>query len=201
MYVPRSFAMNEEECIAFIRHNTFASITTSNPLQATHVPLLTIGDTSPDWVLEGHVAKANPHHKAFNNAEVLCIFNGPHAYISGSTYAKGPAVPTWNYVSVHVNGEIKSLPAEDNMAIVRRMLIHYEGENANNQDVYCPDYIAKLSKAIVSFRIVVKSITGTKKLGQNKSAEDQARIHSNLNSSEAFDVQSLASYMKTVLNL
>ena len=40
---------------------------------------------------------------------MLAIFPGPHAYISPGWYEAGPAVPTWNYASVHAYGTARAI--------------------------------------------------------------------------------------------
>jgi transcriptional regulator len=49
--------------------------------------------------------RANGQWKAIRaEREVLCIFHGPHAYISPQWYVQQHTVPTWNYAAVHVYG-------------------------------------------------------------------------------------------------
>ncbi len=60
-----------------------------------------------EFVLRGHVARANPVWKKAKG-QALAIFLGPHAYVSPSWYPSkaetGKAVPTWNYITVHAKG-------------------------------------------------------------------------------------------------
>ena len=59
--------------------------------------------------LIGHVARANPHWKSAPCA-ALVVMAGAEAYVSPNWYpskaAHGRAVPTWNYVTLHVRGTL-----------------------------------------------------------------------------------------------
>ena len=114
MYVPASFAISDEKILeSFIERYDFATMTSSSSagLVASHIPIM-LRRSAGKAVLVGHVARANSHWRQFDgSAESLAIFQGPHAYVSPSWYATGPAVPTWNYSAVHVYG--KPLARED----------------------------------------------------------------------------------------
>ena len=65
--------------------------------------------------LYGHFARPNPQWKDIENQKVLAVFQGPHCYISPSWYETNRAVPTWNYVTVHVYGEVELLEDEQEL--------------------------------------------------------------------------------------
>ena len=97
MYVPHHYKNeNISEVKAFLKENSFGILINqvAGKPWGTHLPLaLDINENGED-VLRGHLAKANVQWKHFeDNSEVLCIFNGPHAYISSSWY-KEEEVPT-----------------------------------------------------------------------------------------------------------
>lgn len=198
MHVPKPFAATHAQSIDFIQSHPFASVTTSDPMQATHIPLSIIENSAEKLVLEGHVAKANSHHRCFDGREALCIFTGPHAYISGLDYEQGPAVPTWNYTSVHVTGNIKALLPDANLQSVERILSLYEQANLAREDIYDAGYIAKLSKAIVCFQIEVHDIQGVFKLGQHRSEADQTKTLRRLEASTSPEDLALAQFIKSL---
>lgn len=195
MYIPKPFNVELSQSLNFIRAYPFASITTTEPLQATHVPLTLIENQNDTLLLEGHVARANPHYKCFDGREALCIFTGPHAYISGLDYEKGPAVPTWNYTTVHVTGTIARLPEEQNRLVALRMLSHYEPDHTEHHSVYNDAYIDRLSKAIVSFHISVSNLQGKFKLGQHRSEADQIKTRERLAASDHYEDKALAQFI------
>ena len=100
MYIPQSFEVSDESVLDdFIASNSFAILisTINGSPFATHLPLILDRTESPQGVLLGHVARANPHWRVFDGKQpALAIFHGPHAYISPSWYVTSPAVPTWN---------------------------------------------------------------------------------------------------------
>ena len=103
MYVPKHFAAEDRDALdAVIRANPFALLVgemEGSPF-ATHLPFLLDGDS-----LLSHFARGNPHWKAIDgHTEMLAVFSGPHAYVSPRWYESEQAVPTWNYVAVHVYG-------------------------------------------------------------------------------------------------
>jgi len=63
---------------------------------------------------------------------------------------------------------------------VRRM----EGEDGWSTASADPSYIASMKKAIVAVTIDVEKIEGARKLSQNRSAEDRARVIAALQASE-----------------
>src|SRR4029077_15116838 len=82
-------------------------------LNASHIPFL-VEYHGEELHLLGHLARPNPQLEDLSNSgEARQIFNAPHAYISPSWYAGGPAVPTWNYVDVHVYGTVRLVREAD----------------------------------------------------------------------------------------
>src|SRR5690606_8569265 len=72
---------------------------------ASHLPVLLDRGEAGSGILRSHMARANEQWNHFDpDREVLCIFQGPHSYVSPSWYASKVAVPTWNYATVHVYG-------------------------------------------------------------------------------------------------
>lgn len=90
MYAAKSFREDRLSVLQdFIADHPFAVVVSQCPqgLQASHVPLVLDRDQGPNGVLRGHFARANAHWQSLAGAEVLSIFQGPHAYITPSWYA------------------------------------------------------------------------------------------------------------------
>jgi transcriptional regulator len=104
---------------------------------------------------------------------------GPDSYISPSWYATkaehGRVVPTWNYVTAHVYGE---LVVHDDVQwlddLVRRLTEHHEGTRDEpwSVDDAPPRYIAGQLRAIVGVELIVSRIEAKLKLSQNRSDAD-----------------------------
>jgi len=147
----------------------------------THVPLVRggAGEGGADWWLEGHMARANPHWPWLAaQRELLVVFNGPDAYVSPRHYESALAVPTWNYLAVHVHGELELVDdttAKD--ALLKRLIAQHEPEYAPQWRGLPEDFQHKMLGAIVGFRIRVQSVEAKAKVSQNRSAVERARIH------------------------
>lgn len=107
MYNPPHFKVEDEAKItSFIAQNPFATLIShgSKGLFASHLPLF-----YKDDVFYGHLAKANPH-ETLHEGEALIIMQGLHEYITPNFYPSKQenhkVVPTWNYVTLHVWGEL-----------------------------------------------------------------------------------------------
>ena len=80
---------------------------TGGQLIATHIPIELTKNSDGHFVLEGHVARANPQWKSLEKTDaVLTIISGAHAYISPRWYDEPHStVTTWSYMIVHVYGK------------------------------------------------------------------------------------------------
>jgi transcriptional regulator len=183
MYVPPSNAEHRPGVLwDFIEAHPLGALVTASAdgLFATHLPLVLHRGRGLHGVLEGHVARANPHHRREPAAgEALVIFPGPDAYVSPSWYpAKaehGRVVPTWNYVAVHAYGALRFV---EDPAFLRR---HLEELTARHEagrerpwavDDAPAEYVAGLERAIVGVEIEIARMEGKWKMSQNRPAAD-----------------------------
>ena len=182
MYIPKAFHVSDSSVLeAFITHHGFATLvsTVDGRLFATHLPLLLDRTESAQGVLLGHVARANPHWRAFDGQqEALAMFHGPHAYISPSWYTPSPAVPTWNYAVVHVYGVPRVVDDEVWLAhLVDRLVARYEADMPVPWPGVLPAaFKADLLQAIVGFTMEITRVEGKFKLGQNRPPGDQLGV-------------------------
>jgi transcriptional regulator len=180
MYIPEANRVEDPKVInAFIQAHSFATLVTTGDdgIVASHLPVLFDEEEN---VLRSHMARANPQWKQFGD-EVLCIFHGPHAYISPSWYEQQHTVPTWNYAVVHVYGKPSLVDEAELKQIVLDTTSEFESAMPNPWKMPLSDEeIAGMLKAIVGFRIEIGRVEAKFKLGQNRSAEDRARMLRNL---------------------
>mgnify|MGYP001790902440 CR=1 FL=1 len=175
MYIPHFYKNeNADEIREFIRQNSFGILI--NQLDgkpwATHIPLELEQGPKGKATLVGHIAKANPQWKAFKlNPKVLCIFNGPHAYVSSSWY-KEEEVPTWNYIAVHVYGTLQVLSEEETMKSLYRLVDKYEldSENPVSLEDMAPKTLRQV-KGVVGFSIAIEEIQAAYKLSQTRPSD------------------------------
>ena len=194
MYIPEHFNENDaDKLAAFIDEHAFGVLVTVSEGRpfASHIPFLYERETN---ALFGHVARANPQWRHFSNAaDVMVLFQGPHAYISPSWYL-APGVPTWNYAVAHVYGSGHAVDDPSRIQdIVERLTQKFE---RNNQPPWIPAYEQRLLQAIVGIEIRIKEVQGKFKLGQNRSAEDRAAVASRLEATGSENDSALAGLMK-----
>ena len=203
MYIPHHYKNeNIEEVKDFLVHNSFGILVNQvdGKPWATHIPLeLSVDDQGND-ILVSHISKANPQWKNFEeNNEVLCIFNGPHSYISSSWY-KEEEVPTWNYIAVHVYGTIEILDEEAVLASLHKLVDKYE---ANSKNPISIDNLSKKTmrqiKGVVGFQIKIDKIQAAYKLSQGRE-HDHANIVGELERTNNSSSEEIAKLMKSKSN-
>lgn len=190
MYLPSSFRQDDlAELHQQIAESRLATLVSQGPdgLQASHLPLLLVADEGEFGTLYGHFARANPHWRALADGETLVICTGPDAYVSPSWYpAKaehGKVVPTWNYIAVHAYGQAEVFDdAERLLQLVSRLSERHEAgrDRPWSVDEAPRDYLDGMLRAIIGFALPIRRLEGKWKLGQNRSAADQAGVREGL---------------------
>ncbi len=205
MYRPAQFREDRKPILAAaIKELQFASLITftGQQLLASHIPVLLKGEEG-SFRLEGHVARGNPQWKQLDRSiEALALFVGPHSYVSPSWYATKNkhqrVVPTWNYISVHVNGPLSVI--DDPQWLLRHVK---ELTDHNELDRDMPwsiddaprEFIEQLCGGIVGFSMEVRQMEGTWKMAQHKSKADRMGVIHGLRLSDSDSSQSVASVM------
>lgn len=197
MYIPAHFVnRDDQEILNFIRSNSFGILVSHNAnILATHIPLELSGDGK---ILSGHLSKANPQAKALKDEqEVLCIFNGPHTYISSSWYDH-ENVPTWNYIAVQVRGKVSLINGEVLYNRLVELVDKFEAASVNPVTVQgmSADYLDRHIKAIVGFDIEIQAIEAAYKLSQNRDKLNHSNIVSELEKRKDHNSWSVAEEMK-----
>ncbi|HEY5079270.1 MAG TPA: FMN-binding negative transcriptional regulator [Opitutaceae bacterium] len=199
MYIPAFNRVGDPSKVnEFIQAHGFATLVTfgKEGPSASHLPFLY--DEADGGRLRCHMAKANEQWRHFESSPgVLCIFMGPHSYVSPSWYVAKVAVPTWNYAAVHVHGTARM---EDD-AFLRKTIedttAKYESRMPSPWRMPIPEeYIVSMMKAIVGFSIQVTKVEAKFKLGQNRSKEDQLGMLAGLEGSGSLEAQALANFIR-----
>lgn len=205
MYIPEHFKeTNPERISALVESNSFGMLITAPegvPF-VSHLPIIFDPAADIKGKLLCHMARANPQWQHFSScAEVLVIFQGPHAYVSPSWYSS-PGVPTWNYAVVHLRGKPRLIESESELeALVERLTQVYE---SHMPSPWKPNLVvgrrAKLLNMIVGFEIEVTDIQGKFKLSQNRPSEDQQRVVEQLSLSSNQTEVAVAKLMSGVIH-
>jgi transcriptional regulator len=195
VYLPPAFAETDPAAIgAIIAAHSLAQLVVVGPdgLVASPVPMLVRGAIGTDgWRLAGHVAKANP---VLVPGPALAIFTGVEAYISPSAYATkrehGRVVPTWNYETVQVHGElVLHLEPEWILELVSELTNRHESKRTEPWQVTdAPaDYVNGLLRAIVGIELAVTKVTAKRKLSQNQPVANADGVRAQLSAGTPSD--------------
>ncbi|MDZ4727329.1 MAG: FMN-binding negative transcriptional regulator [Leptospira sp.] len=201
MFIPKSFEITDETTIhQLIEENSFGTLVSNGSagLIATHLPLVLSKDKTS---LIGHLARANDQWKDLANENVLAIFQGPHHYISPDWYETKDAVPTWNYLSVHISGKFQIM--DDEQILIQslgQLVKKYESEKSKYklEQVY-DNLLINLRKGIVGFEIKIEKFEAKAKLSQNHSIERQKMVINELEKLNTENANSIADWMKNNL--
>src|SRR6266496_3888985 len=143
MYTPKHFKESDRnKLIEFMKEFNFATLVNYAKKKpwATHLPFI-IAEEGGKLILKAHMAKSNPQWAAFDNEEVLVIFQEPHAYISPSLYENKVSVPTWNYIAVHAYGVPKILRTiEEKILLLELSFEHFEASYKEQWKTLPNDY-------------------------------------------------------------
>lgn len=170
MYVPEHFALSTEQAAELLSPVAGGDLVSSGPngLEATFVPMLYQPGEGLGSLI-GHLSRVNPQWR--HPGEALFIANGPQDYVDAEWLSRPEAVsvPTWNYVTVHVHGE---LIAHDDpqwsLDAVRRISA---GRGDDTVDTMPEDAVEKLLRSIVGVEVRITKLVGKAKMSQNKSPE------------------------------
>lgn len=162
--------------LAFVGDVGFARIflTTPEGPRVAHAPAIVVGDR-----LRFHLANANALTPHLDGATALLLAEGPNAYLSANWYAdvRG-AVPSWNYVAVECDGPVCRLDHAALIDLLDRTAAILEprvGENWTRAKTDSARFDA-MTRAITAFELTPLAWRGTRKLSQNKSDGEAARL-------------------------
>jgi len=200
MYIPSYFREENQEVLhEIIRHNSFATLVSLSEGTPTASQLPFLFDAGRN-VLRSHMARPNPQWHELCNRDAMVIFQGPHAYITPGWYQKKPAVPTWNYVTVHVYGTVRLIEDDTGLrSIVTETVSQYESGRERPWAMSLPeDYVGNMLRGIVGFEIAITRIEGKLKLSQNRSTEDVRGVIAGLLNEADPMAQELGEWMRRV---
>jgi transcriptional regulator len=181
MYVPSHFAADDAAVHDLLASPGAADLVTVTPsgLLATLLPFVYDRSIGTHGALLGHVARNNAQWSTPALGESLVIVRREDTYITPSWYAAkaehGRVVPTWNYTTAHVYGQ---LIVHDDATwveqLVRRLTDEHEARElpAWSVDDAPPKFIAGQLRAIVGIELRITRVEAKLKLSQNRSAAD-----------------------------
>ncbi len=175
---PAFRAEDQSRHIAFARDRAFGvlAISTAEAPLLSHVPFLLNEDGS---LAELHLVRSNPIVRLLKQPQTARIaVTGPDGYVSPDWYGIDDQVPTWNYVAVHLTGQIEMQPQDTLLNLLDRQSAFYEDRLLPKlpwtTGKMSDEALAKVMRMIVPCRIRINDIQGTWKLNQNKT--ENARL-------------------------
>ncbi|WP_107496419.1 FMN-binding negative transcriptional regulator [Thalassobius sp. I31.1] len=120
-----------------------------------------------------HLVRSNPIVRLLKDpAPAVIAVSGPDAYISPDWYGAEDQVPTWNYVAVHLRGELSLRPQEELRSHLDELAAYFEvrllPKPPWSNDKMTPEALGRMMRMIVPVRLKIDAVNGTWKLGQNK---------------------------------
>jgi transcriptional regulator len=150
---------------------------TSGFPKISHVPFLLSTCRS---FIELHLVRSNPMARVdvWEAIPTTLIINGPDGYISPDWYGMDDQVPTWNYVAVHLTGQLVRLDEQALEPLLVRLSDHFETQLLPKpiwtMEKMSEDIKLKMMRHILPFKFEISELHSTWKLGQNK--QEQARL-------------------------
>lgn len=177
---------DKQAILQFLEEYPFAFMTgsfLSGTQVATQIPIL-IEERDGELFLQGHIMRKTDHHKAFmENPNALLVFTGPSCYVSASWYSTPQIGSTWNYMSVHIAGQVDFMTDKELIIFMRKLTLKFENGNTQSLTFYdnLPDhFLDKMMPAIVGFEIKAEKLENVFKLSQNRDEKSYLNIISEL---------------------
>ena len=180
IYMPTHFSVPDRTNVIGVMRAyplaTLVSVADGVP-SFSHVPLV-VEERGESIALLGHVAIANPQWRTWGAEQpVIAVFHGPNGYVSPRLYSVREAVPTWNYIAVHVQGNLRKVEGSAGKEGILKALIDMHDVPYREQwDELGEEFREKMKRGIVGFEIAVERIDGKFKLSQNRPPQDRASV-------------------------
>ncbi len=196
------------DAMHLIEANPWALLVSQGPerLLATNLPLLPESSTAQpadeedSLVLVGHMARANEHLAALQNApeDVLAVFEGPWSYVTASWYPDRQMPSTYYYTAVHCYGRIAFQEEEALDASLEDLTQRMEAPFANGwrRNEIARSEITRRFAGITGFRMHVSRVEAKFKLGQDEPLRDALAVADALASHQSADDRTLAELIR-----
>lgn len=167
---------------------------------ASHYVMM-LDEDRDDLTIVGHVGRPDDLIHGMGERELLVVFQGPHGYVSPGWYGKDTqAVPTWNYIALHLAGVPEILSDDENLRVLDRLVERFEGrmpdprlmwERPNDEA-----FVRRLAAGTVGFRLTPTRVVAKRKLSQNKDAATVENVIAELQGDGVYANPALADEMR-----
>lgn len=161
-----------------------------------HTPILSTGDGAVQF----HLSRGNALAKYLAGETALMVVNGPDAYISPRWYDDPNQVPTWDYVSLELEGRVRMMDSEGLVTMLDTLTARFEarvpqGEPWSREQMEDTKF-QSLLRGITGFEMEISAWRSTLKLSQNKPSEVRAKLADHLDKQGQ---PAIAQLMRTLL--
>ncbi|HWE45666.1 MAG TPA: FMN-binding negative transcriptional regulator [Caulobacteraceae bacterium] len=169
IYAPRS---NDDVARLVLEHPLAWVVSGGDGLSATALPIRPVfGANGAVVELLGHYPRKHPQAAALRaQPGALFLFMGPHGYVSPSWFSDRNQAPTWNYVSVQIEADVRFIDDDLELRAVLEDLVQATEQGRPNPwslDEVGTRY-TQLAARIIPFRAAVRAVRGRFKLGQDE---------------------------------
>jgi len=197
---PRHANTDPDVVRQLIRENPWAILVSNNgtELVASHYPVL-LDEESEGLAIVTHVGRPDELIHDFGEREVLLIVQGRHGYISPSWYAPGATqAPTWNFSAAHCYGIPQILDAEENLAVLSKLVEHFE-QPVEQPMLLDPDWGRPVARRTVGIRLPITRFICKIKMSQDKDPVSQQQVLAALRAPGRYHDPALADDMERAL--
>lgn len=200
MHPDRRFAWDDRAAMRdFVAQAGFGTLFAATPAgpRVAHVPTIFLdGDR-----IGFHLSRGNALAGHIEDTEALFVVNGPDAYVSPDWYGMDDQVPTWNYVSVELQGRARSMGRDDLAALIDALSQDRERRLAPKplwtRAKMTDGLFDRMLGAIVGYEFHISDWRGTRKLGQNK---PEAARHAVADALDALGNNAIGGLMRSPLS-
>ena len=187
-----------------VRAHPWATMASATPdgIVVSHYPFLVDESDTKGLTLLSHVGRPDERLHRLGTGELVVVFSGPSGYVSPSWYGISPAVPTWNFATVHAYGVPELLSNAENLEVLERLVDHFESPLPNpfrmRGTLDNAAYAERIEHGTVGFRMRVTRVEAKEKMSQDKPPEVVARIVAALRAPGPYANPALAERMERV---
>ncbi|WP_338466704.1 FMN-binding negative transcriptional regulator [Novosphingobium sp. ZN18A2] len=171
-------------------------LSTPDGPRVAHTPMI----STRDGAVQFHIARGNALARHLDGATALAVLNGPDGYVSPRWYAEPDQVPTWNYVSLELEGRVRRMDQDGLHGLLEALSARFEEHIAEGEpwtmDKMDEGRQRQLMAGIVGFEMEILAWRPTFKLSQNKPADERERVAQGLESEGSL---AIAQMMRTLV--
>ncbi len=176
------FRSDDQEMLeSLIEETGFAMVflTTPDGPRVGHTPIISTGGGAVQF----HLARSNAMTRHLDGATALAVINGPDGYVSPRWYENRGTVPTWDYVTLELEGQVRRMDDAQLETFLHTLIERHETRLGGQpwQASECPEDVWQaLFGGIAGFEMEIQTWRPTIKMSQKKTAKEREQIAAGL---------------------